>query len=99
MALRLPAVLSWISRSILYSSPKKRSEFDDQYFPHRATPEFMHWVPINDPNCAIVVEPVQQRPHQTGDTPPPTRIHRAEAHQPHPIAWHADGAPKACKEA
>jgi Xaa-Pro dipeptidase len=38
-------------------SPKKRSEFDDQYFPHRATPEFMHWVPINDRDCAIVVEP------------------------------------------
>src|SRR5687768_13189439 len=38
-------------------SPKKRSAFDDQYFPHRATPEFMHWVPINDPHCAIVVEP------------------------------------------
>lgn len=38
-------------------SPKKRSEFDDQYFPHRATPEFMHWGPINDPHCAVVVQP------------------------------------------
>jgi hypothetical protein len=33
----------------------------------------------------IVVEPLQQRPHQTGDTPPPTRIHRAEAHADRPF--------------
>lgn len=38
-------------------TPKKRSEFDDQYFPHRATPEFQHWVPLADPHCAVVVEP------------------------------------------
>jgi len=33
----------------------------------------------------IVVEPVSARPHQTGDTPPPTRIHRAEAHADRPF--------------
>jgi Xaa-Pro dipeptidase len=37
--------------------PQKRSTFDDQYWPHRATPEFMHWVPIGEPACAVVVEP------------------------------------------
>ena len=38
-------------------TPRKRSDFDDQYFPHRPTPEFQHWAPIADPGCAIVVEP------------------------------------------
>jgi Xaa-Pro dipeptidase len=38
-------------------TPKKRSAFDDQYFPHRATPEFQHWVPVADPGCCIIVEP------------------------------------------
>jgi Xaa-Pro dipeptidase len=35
----------------------KRSEFDDQYWPLRATPHFQHWLPLAEPDCALVVEP------------------------------------------
>lgn len=36
-------------------SPKKKSIFDDQYFPHRPTPHFQHWVNLWDADCAVVV--------------------------------------------
>jgi Xaa-Pro dipeptidase len=36
-------------------SPKKRTEFDDQYWPLRATPHFQHWLPLDEPECALVV--------------------------------------------
>ncbi len=42
---------------IASGAPKKRSAFDDQYFPHRPTPELQHWVPVADPGCFVVVEP------------------------------------------
>ncbi|MFO0672229.1 MAG: Xaa-Pro dipeptidase [Polyangiaceae bacterium] len=35
-------------------SPKKRTEFDDQYWPLRPTPHFQHWVPVSDPDCALI---------------------------------------------
>jgi Xaa-Pro dipeptidase len=35
--------------------PKKRSEFDDQYWPLRPAPHFQHWCPLAQPDCAIVV--------------------------------------------
>ncbi len=38
-------------------TPQKRTEFDDQYWPLRPTPEFMHWVPVTDAHCYVVVEP------------------------------------------
>ncbi len=41
-------------------TPQKRTEFDDQYWPLRATPEFLHWVPIVEPHCFVVVEPGQK---------------------------------------
>ncbi len=34
---------------------KKRSDFDDQYWPLRATPHFQHWLPLDEPECALVV--------------------------------------------
>ncbi len=34
---------------------KKRSDFDDQYWPLRATPHFQHWLPLDAPECALVV--------------------------------------------
>ena len=37
-------------------SLKKRSDFDDQYWPLRAVPHFQHWTPLAQPDCAIVVE-------------------------------------------
>jgi Xaa-Pro dipeptidase len=37
-------------------SLRKRSEFDDQYWPLRPVPHFQHWAPLAQPDCAIVVE-------------------------------------------
>ena len=36
-------------------APAKRSAFDDQYWPLRPVPHWQHWVPLDEPNCAIVV--------------------------------------------
>jgi Xaa-Pro dipeptidase len=38
-------------------SALKRTEFDDQYWPLRPTPHFQHWLPLAQPDCALVVEP------------------------------------------
>ena len=38
-------------------SLKKRTEFDDQYWPLRPTPHFHHWLPLSEPDCALVVTP------------------------------------------
>jgi Xaa-Pro dipeptidase len=37
-------------------SLRKRSEFDDQYWPLRPVPHFQHWAPLAQPDCAIIVE-------------------------------------------
>ena len=37
-------------------SLRKRSEFDDQYWPLRPVPHFQHWAPLAQVDCAIVVE-------------------------------------------
>jgi Xaa-Pro dipeptidase len=36
-------------------SQKKRSLYDDQYFALRVTPHFQHWLPLAEPDCALVV--------------------------------------------
>ena len=36
---------------------QKRSEFDDQYWPLRVTPHFQHWLPLAEPDCALVFVP------------------------------------------
>jgi Xaa-Pro dipeptidase len=33
----------------------KRSDFDDQWWPLRATPHFQHWVALSEPDAALVV--------------------------------------------
>jgi Xaa-Pro dipeptidase len=43
-------------------SLRKRSEFDDQYWPLRPVPHFQHWAPLAQPDCAIVVTPGRTRP-------------------------------------
>ncbi len=35
----------------------KRSRFDDQYWPLRPCPHFAHWLPLAEPECAVVVRP------------------------------------------
>lgn len=37
-------------------SLKKRSDFDDQYWPLRPVPHFQHWCPLAHPDCALVIE-------------------------------------------
>ena len=37
-------------------TPKKRTEFDDQFFPLRPTPEFHLWAPLTEPDCFVVFE-------------------------------------------
>jgi Xaa-Pro dipeptidase len=41
-------------------TPKKRTLFDDQYFPLRPTPAFQHWAPLYEPDCFVVVVPGQK---------------------------------------
>ena len=36
---------------------RKRSEFDDQWWSLRATPHFQHWVPLAEPDAALVIVP------------------------------------------
>ncbi len=38
-------------------TPKKRSSFDDQYFPLRPTPELQRWAPIGDADAFLLFEP------------------------------------------
>jgi len=38
-------------------SLKKRTEFDDQYWPLRPTPHFQHWLPLGQADCALLIEP------------------------------------------
>ncbi|MBX3187407.1 MAG: Xaa-Pro dipeptidase [Labilithrix sp.] len=41
-------------------TPKKRTEFDDQFFPLRPTPEFHLWAPLMEPDCFVVFETGKQ---------------------------------------
>jgi Xaa-Pro dipeptidase len=41
-------------------SALKRSEFDDQYWPLRPTPHFQHWLPLAQPDCALIIRPGQR---------------------------------------
>lgn len=36
---------------------RKRSEFDDQWWSLRPTPHFQHWVPVAEPDAALVIVP------------------------------------------
>jgi Xaa-Pro dipeptidase len=63
---------------VLHSgSLKKRSEFDDQYWPLRATPHFQHWLPLAEPDCALVIVSGQKpkliwaKEQTFWETPPP----------------------------
>lgn len=38
-------------------SLKRRTEFDDQDWPLRPTPHFMHWLAFPEPECALVFRP------------------------------------------
>jgi Xaa-Pro dipeptidase len=38
-------------------TPQKRTVYDDQYWPLRPTPEFLHWVALAEAHCFVIVEP------------------------------------------
>ncbi|MDB4946291.1 MAG: Xaa-Pro dipeptidase PepQ [Labilithrix sp.] len=37
-------------------TPRKRTAWDDQFFPLRPTPEFHLWAPLTEPDCYVVFE-------------------------------------------
>jgi Xaa-Pro dipeptidase len=39
-----------------------RTRFDDAYWPLRPTPYFQHWLPLVEPDCALVIAPGQEKP-------------------------------------
>jgi Xaa-Pro dipeptidase len=45
---------------------RKRSEYDDQYWSLRPTPHFQHWVPVSEPDAALVF--------RAGETPVLARV-------------------------
>jgi Xaa-Pro dipeptidase len=49
--------------------PVARTAFDDQYWPLRPTPHFQHWLPLAQPDCALLVRP-GQRPKLIWAQPP-----------------------------
>ena len=56
---RYEAVLAahgWDAVIIHSGSPKKRTDWDDQFFPLRPTPEFHLWAPLTEPDCHVVYQ-------------------------------------------
>ncbi|HXX68490.1 MAG TPA: Xaa-Pro dipeptidase [Polyangiaceae bacterium] len=47
----------WDAVVIHSGSLIKRSEFDDQYWPLRPVPHWQHWLPLAEPDCALVIRP------------------------------------------
>lgn len=47
----------WQAAAIHSGSLIKRSDFDDQYWPLRPVPHWQHWLPLAEPDCALVVRP------------------------------------------
>ena len=48
---------SWDAVVIHSGLLAKRSAFDDQYWPLRPVPHWQHWLPLAEPDCALVVRP------------------------------------------
>src|SRR5689334_6665205 len=47
--------LGWNAIVIHSGSPAKRSEFDDQFWPLRPVPHWQHWVPLAEPDDALIL--------------------------------------------
>ena len=55
---RTAAVLAaqgWDALVVHSGSLVKRSQFDDQFWPLRPCPHFAHWLPLVEPDCAVIV--------------------------------------------
>jgi Xaa-Pro dipeptidase len=48
---------AWDATVIHSGSLLKRSAFDDQYWPLRPVPHWQHWLPLAEPDCALIVRP------------------------------------------
>jgi Xaa-Pro dipeptidase len=48
---------------------KSRTAFDDQFWPLRPAPEFQHWLPLGQPDCALLIRP-GHRPKLIWPQPP-----------------------------
>jgi Xaa-Pro dipeptidase len=46
----------WDAVVIHSGSARKRSDFDDQYWPLRAVPHFQHWAALHEPDAVLVVK-------------------------------------------
>jgi Xaa-Pro dipeptidase len=69
---RTAAVLSrlgWDALILHSGSLLKRSRFDDQYWPLRPSPPFAHWLPLPEPEAAVVYRP-GRRPKLVRTSPP-----------------------------
>src|SRR6185436_17986586 len=38
-------------------TPRKKTEFDDQFWPLRVTPHFQHWLPLVTAGSALLIRP------------------------------------------
>ncbi len=47
----------WDAVVLESGSLAKKSRYDDQYWPLRPCPHFQHWLPLAEPDCALVVRP------------------------------------------
>ena len=45
---------------VLSGQPLRKSTADDQYWSLRVTPHFAHWLPLQAPGCALVIQPGQR---------------------------------------
>jgi Xaa-Pro dipeptidase len=48
---------AWDAVVLHSGSAVKRSAFDDQYWPLRPVPHWQHWLPLAEPECALIVRP------------------------------------------
>ena len=71
----------WEAVVIHSGSARKRTEFDDQYWPVRPSPHLQHWVALHEPDAVLLV--------QKGRAPLLARINRFDFWE-HPFAPESD---------
>ncbi|MFO0647871.1 MAG: Xaa-Pro dipeptidase [Polyangiales bacterium] len=54
------AANGWDAVVIHSGSARKRTEFDDQYWPVRPVPHFQHWAALAEPDALLVVRPAHR---------------------------------------
>lgn len=54
------AATGWDAVVLHAGTARKRSDFDDQYWPLRPTPHLQHWAPLAEPDALLVVRPARR---------------------------------------